>query len=182
MMNVSNKYLKESKSFVRYLLKHGLFLFVFTFGPNTLYAESIRLESRSCSGTNIENQNMSILLSAIASGKQVVLPSGEFRIAELSVSNIENGTLQGATDSSTGEPLSKLVFPGANGLTLSNVSNFQLLDLDILGSSGGSLVVLENAGDFSAINLRILERTSSDSNMCLSYNLDWLVPVLHILL
>jgi hypothetical protein len=150
-------------------------------GPPSALAQTIELQARTCSASNVADHNSSVLLRALKSGSEVLLPEGEFQVSSFMISGVTKASLRGTVDTETNEPISKLVFSESQGIRLSHTSDVELIGLDICGPADGSLITLEDSGEFSAENLRILAQTSS-SVTCLSFNLDWLVPVLHILL
>ncbi len=162
------------------LLCSLLLVLLLSTSANAILGSEITLEARTCSGT-ASTSNTSILASAISSGNVLILPEGKFEVDSVNINGVDGFTLKGTLDGGS-IPVTDLSFADqTTGLTLSNTSNTAIRDLNISGMASAELVVLQTGGEFTAENLNIITNTA-DNSLCLAYNLDWLVPVLSILL
>lgn len=146
---------------------------------SAIEAGEIILESRFCNSTKGAEINASVLSNALKSGNTVVIPQGRFSLNSVFVSGLSNTILKGTVSGSA--RLSELNFIGSEGLIISNNESLQINDIDISGPSSSDLIVLKSGKGFKANNTNVITNLNL-SESCLYRNLDWLIPVLHILL
>ena len=160
-----------------------LILFIFLFsGFQIASAEQriVELEKCPCS-SDIESRNKTILENAVRSDVILQLPEGNFSSESLGMSGVNNFTLKGSVDAD-GNSTTKLKILKATGLSISKVTNMRLENLQIEGNANSNLVVLAEGGDVSASNLLLTVGAPGTYTDCLKMDLDWLVPVISLIL
>ncbi len=140
----------------------------------------IELESELCGAQNAAQHNTSIIQGLIESNVLIKIPPGQYLMDPIVISGISNGKIMG-----TGGLDTILEFTNVEGLKLRNVIDFELEGLQIGSPYDSGVVVLEEGGNLTAKTVGIIYSNSA-SDMCLvvpsQKSLDWLVPVLFILL
>lgn len=136
----------------------------------------IELEKCECTSDQID-RNTSILKNYLKPNTVIQLPAGSFKINSLSISDIENLKIIGTIDSNN-YIQTYLSIEGTNKLTFSNVPNLQLENIQI--QKGG--IALNEGGYIYAKNFNITPNQTNEPIDCLKQNLDWLVPVISLIL
>lgn len=146
------------------------------------YAAQSVVELRKCPCSSDQaNRNTAVLSNAIRSDVVVQLPEGNFSLAPVTINGAQNLTIKGTADTSN-TITTRLKILAATGMSLTNVPNMRMENLEIQGNSSTNLVVLSNAGDLSANNLKLTTGDTTTFTDCLQPNLDWLVPVISLIL
>ncbi len=155
---------------------------IFLFNTASAFAEQRIVELKKCPcSSDVENRNKAVIENAVRSDVILQLPEGNFSSESLSLSGIDNFTLKGAVDTE-GDKTTKLKILKATGLSVTNALNLRLENLEIEGNANSNLVVLSEAGDMSANNLLLSQGSSWSYTDCLRPDLDWLVPVISLIL
>ncbi|MCP3927185.1 MAG: hypothetical protein GY714_31895 [Desulfobacterales bacterium] len=159
-----------------------LFLFVL-FSSNQAFStqQIVKLKKCPCSSGS-ELKNKSVIENAIKSNVILQLPEGSFSSDSIDLKDVENFTLKGSVKSGTNEINTKLKILKSTGISVSNATNIRLENIEIEGNTGSNLVELKNAGDLSAENILLKKGSATKYEECLRPDLDWLVPVISLIL
>ncbi|GAB6096163.1 hypothetical protein JCM14469_24160 [Desulfatiferula olefinivorans] len=167
--------MKQSKTWIW----AGFFIVLCAFSA---YAEPrvVVLEKCPCSSDQA-SRNKTVLTNAIGSNVVVQLPEGNFSSNPIAIDGVSNLTIKGQADASDAIQ-TRLKILSSTGMSLTNVTNMRLEDLEIQGNATSNLVVLSEAGGLTADNLKLTTGSPEIFTECLKPNLDWLVPVISLIL
>ncbi len=158
-----------------------LLCILFLFNVPSAFAEQRIVELKKCPcSSDVEQRNKAVIENAIRSDVILQLPEGNFSSDSLSLNGVNNFTIKGTADSGTIKTKLKILQP--TGVSVSNALNVKFENLEIEGNTNSNLVVLSEAGDMSADNLLLTANTGTAYTDCLRPDLDWLVPVISLIL
>lgn len=154
-----------------------LFVLFFILNASANAAQTV-IELKKCPcASDQKSRNKTVLSNAIRPNVVVQLPEGDFSSDPVNITDTPYLTIKGVENPTTHEIKTRLSV-ASPGISLSNVLNMSMENLEIQGGP----VTLTNSGDLKADNLRVSTDTGIIYTDCLQPNLDWLVPVISLIL